>query len=127
MQGKHLFEYAVIRVLPKVEREEFINVGIILFSKRAKYIRMLYKLNTQRLNCYSTELDLDLLENTLLSFDKICRGHKEGGVIAQFDIPERFRWLTAVRSSCIQTSRPHPGYTENLDSEVERLFKELVL
>ena len=127
MQGKHLFEYAVIRVLPKVEREEFINVGIILFSKRAKYIRMLYKLNTQRLNSYSTELDLDLLENTLLSFDKICRGHKEGGVIAQFDIPERFRWLTAVRSSCIQTSRPHPGYTENLDSEVERLFKELVL
>lgn len=127
MQGKHLFEYAVIRVLPKVEREEFINVGIILFSKRAKYIRMLYKLNTQRLNSYSTELDLDLLENTLLSFDKICRGHKEGGVIAQFDIPERFRWLTAVRSSCIQTSRPHPGYAENLDSEVERLFKELVL
>jgi hypothetical protein len=127
MQGKHLFEYAVIRVLPKVEREEFINVGIILFSKRAKYIRMLYKLDKQRLNSFSSELDLDLLENTLLSCDKICCGHKEGGVIAQFDIPERFRWLTAVRSSCIQTSRPHPGYAENLDSEVEKLFKELVL
>jgi len=127
MQGKHLFEYAVIRVLPKVEREEFINVGIILFSKRAKYIRMLYKLDKQRLNSFSSELDLDLLENTLLSFEKICCGHKQGGVIAQFDIPERFRWLTAVRSSCIQTSRPHPGYAESLDSEVEKLFKELVL
>ncbi|MDD4992973.1 MAG: DUF3037 domain-containing protein [Paludibacter sp.] len=127
MQGKHLFEYAVIRVLPKVEREEFINVGIILFSKRAKYIRMMYKLNAERLNAFSTELDIDLLENTLQSFGKICNGKKDAGVIAQLDIPERFRWLTAVRSSCIQTSRPHPGFSENLDLEVERLFDELVL
>jgi len=127
MQGKQLFEYAVIRVLPKVEREEFINVGIILFSKRAKYIRMLYKLDEERLNTFSTELDMDLLQETLLSFEKICNGDKAAGVIAQFDIPERFRWLTAVRSSCIQTSRPHPGYTKNMDLEVEKLFKELVL
>jgi hypothetical protein len=127
MQGKHLFEYAVIRVLPKVEREEFINVGIILFSKRAKYIRMLYKLNAERLNAFSTELDLDLLEDTLQSFEKVCNGKKDAGVIAQLDIPERFRWLTAVRSSCIQTSRPHPGFSENLDLEVEKLFEELVL
>jgi len=127
MRGKHLFEYAVIRVLPKVEREEFINAGIILFSKRAKYIRMMYKLDTERLNSFSTELDLDLLEETLNSFEKICIGSKEGGVVAQLDIPERFRWLTAVRSSCIQTSRPHPGYAKNLDQEVEKLFEELVL
>src|ERR1035437_8121421 len=78
MRGKHLFEYAVIRVLPKVEREEFINAGIILFSKRAKYIRMMYKLDTERLNSFSTELDLDLLEETLKSFEKICIGSKEG-------------------------------------------------
>ena len=127
MHGKNLYEYAVIRVLPKVEREEFINVGIILFSKRAKYIRMMYKLDAERLSAFSTEMDLDLLEETLKSFEKICEGSKEGGVIAQFDIPERFRWLTAVRSSCIQTSRPHPGYAENLDLEVEKLFGELVL
>lgn len=127
MQGKHLFEYAVIRVLPKVEREEFINVGIILFSKRAKYIRMIYKLDEQRLGTFSNELDLDLLRETLLSFEKICNGSKDGGTIAQFDIPERFRWLTAVRSSCIQTSRPHPGYAKNLDLETKKLFAELVL
>jgi hypothetical protein len=127
MQGKHLFEYAVIRVLPKVEREEFINVGIILFSKRAKYIRMKYTINAERLSAFSTELDTDLLTETLHSFEKICNGNKDAGVIAQFDIPERFRWLTAVRSSCIQTSRPHPGYSENLDETVEKLFEELVL
>ena len=76
MQGKHLFEYAVIRVLPKVEREEFINVGIILFSKRAKYIRMMYKLDTNRLGIFCTELDMDLLDDALKSFEKICNGNK---------------------------------------------------
>ncbi len=127
MQGKHLFEYAVIRVLPKVEREEFINIGIILFSKRAKYIRMKYKLDVERFNIFSTELDFDLLRETLLSFEKICNGEKDGGSIAHFDIPERFRWLTAVRSSCIQTSRPHSGFAKNLDEEVDKLFEEMVL
>ena len=127
MQGKHLFEYAVIRVLPKVEREEFINVGIILFSKRAKYIGMKYKLDAERIRLFSTELDIDLLDETLKSFEKICLGHKDGGTIAQMDVPERFRWLTAVRSSCIQTSRPHPGFAENLEQEVEKLFEKLVL
>lgn len=127
MQGKQLFEFAVIRVLPKVEREEFINVGIILFSKRANYIRMMYKLDADRLSVFSTELDMDLLRETLISFEKICLGHADGGVIAELDIPERFRWLTAVRSTCIQTSRPHPGYAKNLDLEVEKLFEELVL
>lgn len=127
MQGKKLFEYAVIRVLPKVEREEFINVGVILFSKRAKYIHMKYKLDMDRLRSFSTELDMDMLEETLKSFEKICLGHKDGGTIAQLDIPERFRWLTAVRSSCIQTSRPHPGFSDNLDHSVEKLFQELVM
>ena len=127
MQGKQLFEYAVIRVLPRVEREEFINVGIILFSKRARYIRMKYKLDERRLKSFSTELDMDLLHDTLDSFEKICIGHKEGGIIGQLEIPERFRWLTAVRSSCIQTSRPHPGFSDNLDNEMEKLFEELVV
>ena len=126
MQGKQVFEYAVIRVLPKVEREEFINIGVILFSKRAKYIRMKYKLDEERLRVFSSELDVELLEETLQSFEKICNGDKAGGTIAQFDIPERFRWLTAVRSSCIQTSRPHPGFSDNLDSELEKLFLEMV-
>jgi hypothetical protein len=127
MQGKQLYEYAVIRILPRVEREEFINVGIILFSKQANYIRMKYRLDTEKLNLFYSELDVDLLEETLKSFKKICTGNKEGGVIAELDIPERFRWLTAVRSSCVQTSRPHPGFSDNLDNETEKLFEELVL
>lgn len=127
MHEKHLYEYAVIRVLPKVEREEFLNVGVILFSKRRKFIAMKYVLNEQRLNLFSSELDLEMLNKALESFQRICNGEKTAGAIAQFDIPERFRWLTAVRSSCLQTSRPHPGFAEDLNVELERLFVELVL
>lgn len=61
MQGKHLYEYAVIRLVPRVEREEFFNVGIILFSKRAKYIKALYKVDEDKLNLFSSELDRESL------------------------------------------------------------------
>ena len=120
MQGKHLYEYAVIRLVPKVEREEFFNVGIILFSKRAKYIKALYKVDENKLNLFSSELDRESLFANLHVFDKICP-------IAALDVPERFRWLTAVRSASIQTSRPHPGFSDDLDQTLEILFRELVL
>lgn len=70
MQGKHLYEYAVIRLVPKVEREEFFNVGIILFSKRAKYIKALYKVDENKLNLFSSELDRESLFANLHVFDK---------------------------------------------------------
>ena len=127
MQGKHLYEYAVIRIVPKVEREEFINTGIILFSKKAKYIRMLYRVNEEKLRLFSSEVDIQAIYDQLQAFEKIVSGVPDGGKIAGFDIPERFRWLTAVRSSCIQTSRPHPGFSSDLDKTLETLFHELVL
>ena len=88
MQGKHLYEYAVIRLVPKVEREEFFNVGIILFSKRAKYIKALYKVDENKLNLFSSELDRESLFANLHVFDKICSGTKEGGPIAALDVPD---------------------------------------
>lgn len=128
MQGRHLYEYAVIRVVPRVEREEFINAGIILFSKRANYIKARYIIDEKKLACFSSELDIDALRENLKSFDHICQGDRDsGGYIASLEVPERFRWLTAVRSSSIQTSRPHPGFSTDLDATFEKLFKELVL
>lgn len=127
MQGKHLYEYAVIRLVPRVEREEFFNVGIILFSKRAKYIKALYMVDEDKLNLFSSELDHEALFANLHVFDQICSGANDGGPIASLDIPERFRWLTAVRSASIQTSRPHPGFSDDLDQTLETLFRELVL
>lgn len=127
MQGRHLYEYAVIRVVPRVEREEFVNVGIILFSKKAKYIKARYVIDEKKLACFSSELEIDALRENLHSFDCICRGDSAGGYIASLEVHERFRWLTAVRSSSIQTSRPHPGFSTDLDVTFDKLFKELVL
>lgn len=127
MQDRDLYEYAVIRVVPRVEREEFINTGIILFCKKAKFIKVIYKIDITKLSLFSAELDLVQIEMNMKSFEKIAAGAKDGGPIAQMDIPSRFRWLTAVRSSVIQPSRPHSGFSSNLDATLERLFEELIL
>lgn len=127
MQDNHLYEYAVIRVVPRVEREEFLNIGIILFCKKKKFIKVLFHLNKERIQALSADFDIEQLECNLTSLEKIVNGAKDGGPIAEFDIPERFRWLTAIRSSAIQTSRPHPGLCQDLEKTIQRLFEELVL
>lgn len=128
MQEKHLYEYAVIRVLPFVEREEFINVGIILFSKKEKYITVLYTIDEKKLNSFSNKIDVDLITQNLKAFKDIAEGQKNcKNPISTLDLPSRFRWLTAVRSSSIQTSRPHPGLSINLEKTAQQLFEELVL
>ncbi|MFE3847688.1 DUF3037 domain-containing protein [Flavobacterium sp. LB3P45] len=127
MQEKHLYEYAVIRVVPRVEREEFLNVGIILFCKKAKFIKVLCSINEAKLQLFSADLDLEQIHLNLQAFEKVGHGEKSGGPIAQFDIPSRFRWLTAIRSSAIQTSRPHPGICDDLEQTTQRLFEEMVL
>ncbi|WP_209390412.1 DUF3037 domain-containing protein [Chryseobacterium sp. RR2-3-20] len=127
MQDYKIYEYAVIRLVPKVEREEFFNVGLILFSKKEKFIRFKFHLCENKFKFMHSKLDyIDVIEN-LVSFEKISKGDKEGGPIALLDIPERFRWLTAVRSSVIQTSRPHPGKSKDLEQTFSKLFQELVL
>jgi hypothetical protein len=127
MQEKHLYEYSVIRVLPFVEREEFINVGIILFCKNAKYIKMHFTINENKIKTFCKDIDIEQIRSNLESFEKIANGEKKCGTIASYDISSRFRWLTAIRSSVIQTSRPHPGMCEDLDLTAKRLFEELVL
>lgn len=127
MQDNHLYEYAVIRVVPRVEREEFLNIGIILFCKRAKFIKVLFTVNETKIEALSTDFDIEQLKCNLTALEKIACGLKDGGPIAQMDVPSRFRWLTAIRSSAIQTSRPHPGLCQNLDETLQRLFEELVL
>ncbi|MFW2136555.1 DUF3037 domain-containing protein [Chryseobacterium sp. TY4] len=127
MQELKLYEYAVIRLVPKPEREEFINVGLVLFSKREKYIKVKTQLCSDRMKCFICETEFDIIEKHLTSFENVAKGGKDSGPIAQLEIPERFRWLTAVRSSIIQTSRPHPGQAKDLDVVFDRLFVELVM
>ena len=127
MQGKHLFEYAIIRIVPKVEREEFLNVGIVLYCKDFKFLNAKYTVNKERLNALCAEVDCKELEEHLQSFEKISNGDKEGGPIAALDLPSRFRWLTATRSTILQTSKVHPGFCEDPQETLEKLYHQLVL
>lgn len=127
MHGKHLYEYAVIRLLPVLEREEFINVGILVFGKRQRFIGVRTALNEVRLQAFRHELDVEQVRKNLLVFERIAKGVPSAGAIALLPTDERFRWLTAVRSTAIQTSRPHVGLCADLEAVTERLFRELVL
>lgn len=126
MQEDKLYEYAVIRLVPKVEREEFFNIGLVLFSKKEKYIRVEFHLCPDKFALMHSKLDYEDIQQSLENFKAVANGENSGGEIAKLGIPERFRWLTAVRSSVVQTSRPHPGKTKDLDKTFERLFEELV-
>ncbi|NIF07460.1 DUF3037 domain-containing protein [Chryseobacterium sp. Tr-659] len=126
MQEDKIYEYAVIRLVPKVEREEFFNIGLVMFSKKEKFIRVEFYLCPDKFKLMHSKLDYDDIIQNLESFQKIANGEKDGGPIAQLDIPERFRWLTAVRSAVVQTSRPHPGKSKDLNITFGKLFEELV-
>ena len=127
MHDKHLYEYTVIRVVPRVEREEFVNVGLMLFCKRQKYLRIEYHLVPEKIKSICSEFDIEQLKENLDSFVKIGKGTKDGGPIAIFETSERFRWLSAIKSSSIQTSRPHSGFSLDLDATFNKLYAELVL
>ncbi|GGD33202.1 hypothetical protein GCM10011343_24040 [Flavobacterium orientale] len=110
-----------------MEREEFINIGLMVFCKHQKYLRIQVEIPDEKIRLLATEFDLSQLKINVDAFLKICSGNKDGGPIAAFDMAERFRWLTAVKSSSLQTSRPHSGLSVDLDGTFERLYAELVL
>lgn len=120
----HLFEYAVVRYVPRVEREEFINVGLVMMCKRRRWIRSRFLLDVHRLYAFCRKVDIDALGAQLDAFSKIADGCS--GPVGELEVHERFRWLTAVRSACLSTSRPHPGLTSDLDETFDRLFADLV-
>ena len=127
MPGSNLFEYAVIRVVPQVEREEFLNVGVILYCPSKKFLQCLCAVDETRLCSFSNRTDIEEIKAHLHSFAQICEGSKDGGPIAQLDMPSRFRWLTATRSTVVQTSKVHPGLSEDPAKTLEKLYVEQVL
>jgi len=127
MHESNLFEYAVIRVVPQVEREEFLNVGVILYCPKLKFLQCLCTIDESRLCSFSSRIDVTELKAHLHSFAEICRGSKDGGPIARLDIASRFRWLTATRSTVVQTSKVHPGLCDDPQKTLEKLYAEQVL
>jgi len=127
MQEDKLYHYAVIRLVPRVEREEFFNVGLILFSKEARYIRLAYHLCPEKFRLMQSEASYEEVLENLETLRQIAVGNDDCGPVAAMDIPERFRWLTATRSSILQTSPTHPGKSSNLEETFRQLFEEMVL
>ena len=127
MQEKHLFEYAVVRVVPRVEREEFLNVGVILYCKDKKFLKLEYRVNKPLLTAMCADFDCTEVDDHLRSMDRICRGGKDAGPIAALDLASRFRWLTATRSTIVQSSKVHPGLCDDPADMLQKLFAQLVL
>ena len=126
MQESHLFEYAVIRVVPHVEREEFINVGVILICPQKKFLQTRFAVNQNRLRALCDEVDMEELDRHIESFNRICKGEGDSGPIGKLPQKERFRWLTASRSTILQTSPVHPGLCHDPQEMIDKLFAKLV-
>ena len=123
----HVFEYAVLRVVPRVEREEFLNVGVVLYCRGLGFLQVRWLLPKARLQAFAPALDQAEVAARLRAFEQICQGRAAGGVIGQLPVAERFRWLTATRSTVVQCSPLHPGRTADAAATLARLFEELVV
>jgi hypothetical protein len=127
MQESNVFEYAVIRIVPQVEREEFLNAGVILYCPKLKFLECRCSIDPDRLCSFSNKIDIAEVKAHLHAFAEICRGNKDGGPIAQLDMASRFRWLTATRSTVVQSSKVHPGLSVDPLATLEKLYAEQVL
>ena len=126
MPAALLYEYAVIRVVPRVERDEFVNAGVVLYCRQQKRILVRLGLDEERLRSLSPGADPVEIRSYLDAFERIARGQPDGGPIAALDAAGRFRWLTAVRSTVIQTSRVHPGFCSDPEAALDKLFGQQV-
>lgn len=126
MQEERLFEYAILRVVPRVEREEFVNVGVVLYCRQLKLLKAEILLNEKKLRMLDEHADIEQIGKYLDAFAAICAGDTSGGPIAALDIASRFRWLTATRSTILQTSKVHPGLCKEPEVALARLFAQQV-
>jgi hypothetical protein len=127
MQDKVTFEYAIIRFMPKVEREEFFNIGVLLFSKRKKYLDIKFHVDTKKLTAFSCEITREELTKYLKAWEAICKGNPFGGAIGTLEVSDRFRWLAASKSTMILCSETHSGLCHDPSTELEDIFQKYVL
>lgn len=119
------FDYAVIRVVPRVEREEFLNAGVIVFCLEKNFLAAKVRIDGERLKTLWPEIDVELVRQHLEAVPKICSGDPSAGPIAQLSLRERFHWLVAPRSTMIQVSPVHSGICESPEPALARLFERL--
>ena len=120
------FAYATIRVVPRVEREEFVNVGVVLFSRPRKFLGVEARLDGDRLRALWPELDLDAIERQLDVIRLVVAGDPAGGAVAHLPAAERFGWLSAPASTILQLGPVHAGLAHDPDVALHDLFADLV-
>jgi hypothetical protein len=123
---QYTYDYAVIRVVPKVDREEFINVGVIVSCQAKEFLEARIKLDHKRLRAFDPKLDFETIQSHLATIPAICRGGEEAGPIGLLSQRERFHWLVAPRSTIIQTSPVHSGYCSSPCDALEHLITTMV-
>jgi len=126
VRTNHAFDYAVVRVVPRVDRGEFVNAGVILFCSSAGFLDARIELDRARLTALAPAIDVALVESYLEAIPKICAGGGEAGSIGQLPQRARFHWLVAPRSTILQTSPVHSGVHHDLDATLNSLFEKLV-
>jgi hypothetical protein len=123
------FEYAVLRVVPRVERGEGVNVGVVLFCRTRSYLDARIELGPRQvaaLQALAPDLDLEVVRSHLDELARIVAGDADGGPMASLDAPERFRWVTSPSSTMLQPSEVHGGVTESPERSLQDLFDRLV-
>jgi hypothetical protein len=120
------YSYAIVRVVPRVERGEQINVGVILYAPELRFLAARIELDAARVRAFAPEADLPLIEQHLQSFQGIADGNPDAGPLAALPQSDRFHWLTAPRSTIIQTSPVHTGLCADPDAALEDLLNDFV-
>lgn len=120
------FDYAILRVVPRVERQEFINAGVVAFCLEKKFLAARIHLNEARLKALWPDADVELAREHLEAVRRICEGDADGGPIAKLSLRERFHWIISPRSTIIQPSPVHTGVCDGTDDLLERLAKRFL-
>ena len=126
MPDMHSFDYAVVRIVPRVDRGEFVNAGIILFCLARDFLAARVELPREHVLALDPAADLDAIAAHLASVPRVCAGAADAGPIARLALRERFHWLVAPRSTVVQVSPVHSGSCEDPARELERLAALLV-
>lgn len=121
------YDYAVIRVVPRVERGERINIGVILSCVDSEYLACRFAIDEQRLRVLDPAVDIDAIAAAVASMKAVCAGGPSAGPLATLSARERFRWLVSPRSTVVQPSRIHTGRTQDPAATLDHLFATMVL
>jgi hypothetical protein len=121
------FEYAVLKVVPRVERGECINAGVVLYCQAERFLGARVHLDPARLMALDPGADLEAVRAHLEALRSVCEGGPEAGAVGSLPLGERFGWLVAPRSTVVQPSPVHTGLTDDAEAELERLLSRMVL